>query len=144
MRATQFADVPWLIHGFSTRIGGVSQVYGGRALNLGFTQNDTQEAVIRNRQRFLSQLSNKNPGCLVTLRQVHSDMVHRVTSEPGQMLKGDGVITDTPGFLLAIQTADCLPVLLVDVEHRAVGAFHAGWRGTVQRIVEKGVGEMHR
>jgi polyphenol oxidase len=144
VRATQFADVPWLIHGFSTRIGGVSQVYGGRALNLGFTQNDTQEAVTRNRQRFLSQLSNKNPGCLVTLRQVHSDMVHRVTSGPGQMLTGDGVITDTPGFLLAIQTADCLPVLLVDVEHRAVGAFHAGWRGTVQRIVEKGVGEMHR
>jgi polyphenol oxidase len=144
VRATQFADVPWLIHGFSTRIGGVSKVYGGCALNLGFTQNDTQEAVTRNRQRFLSQLSNKNPGCLVTLRQVHSDMVHRVTSEPQQMLTGDGVITNTPGLLLVIQTADCLPVLLVDVEHRAVGAFHAGWRGTVQRIVEKGVGEMHR
>ena len=54
------------------------------------------------------------------------------------------MITSTPGLLLAIQTADCLPVILVDPEHHAVGVFHAGWRGTVQRIVEKGVGEMHR
>jgi YfiH family protein len=47
-------------------------------------------------------------------------------------------------LLLAIQTADCLPVTLVDTRNRAVGVFHAGWRGTVQRIVEKGIGEMHR
>jgi hypothetical protein len=59
-------------------------------------------------------------------------------------LAGDGLITATPGLLLAIQTADCLPVILVDTRHRAVGVFHAGWRGTVKRIVEKGVGEMFR
>jgi YfiH family protein len=47
-------------------------------------------------------------------------------------------------LLLAIQTADCLPIILVDVKRRAIGVFHAGWRGTVKRIVEKGVGEMHR
>jgi YfiH family protein len=50
----------------------------------------------------------------------------------------------TPGILLGIQTADCLPIMLVDPKHRAVGVFHAGWRGTVKRIVEKGVGEMLR
>jgi polyphenol oxidase len=54
------------------------------------------------------------------------------------------MITATPGLLLAIQTADCLPVIVVDTRHHAVGVFHAGWRGTVQRIVEKGVGEMVR
>ena len=53
-------------------------------------------------------------------------------------------LTATPGLLLAIQTADCLPVIVVDTKHRAVGVFHAGWRGTVKRIVEKGVGEMRR
>lgn len=53
-------------------------------------------------------------------------------------------MTNLPGILLAILTADCLPVILVDPKRRAIGVFHAGWRGTLKRIVEKGVGEMHR
>jgi YfiH family protein len=54
------------------------------------------------------------------------------------------LVTDTPGLILAVQTADCLPIILVDKKRRAVGVFHAGWRGTVKRIVEKGVGEMRK
>jgi hypothetical protein len=73
---------------------------------------------------------------------VHSDLVHRVDALPEKPLIGDGVITGTPGLLLAVETADCLPIVLVDPEHRAVGVFHAGWRGTLKRIVEKGVGAM--
>ena len=75
---------------------------------------------------------------------MHSDIIHHVSSEPDAPLTGDGLITATPGLLLGIQTADCLPVILVDPKHHAVGVFHAGWRGTVKRIVEKGVGEMQR
>jgi hypothetical protein len=56
--------------------------------------------------------------------------------------KGDGLMTDEPGLLLAIQTADCIPVLVADRRRRAVAAFHAGWRGTVKRIVESGIGRM--
>jgi hypothetical protein len=78
------------------------------------------------------------------LRQVHSDIVRFVDSPAKALLAGDGLITATPGLLLGIQTADCLPVILVDPKRRAVGVFHAGWRGTVKRIVEKGVGEMRR
>jgi len=81
---------------------------------------------------------------LITLRQVHSDIIRFVDSQPDSQPVGDGVITATPGLLLGIQTADCLPIILVDPKHRAVGVFHAGWRGTVKRIVEKGVGEMRR
>ncbi len=66
------------------------------------------------------------------------------TSPDGNQIVGDGLITRTPGILLAVQTADCLPVILVDTKRRAVGVFHAGWRGTAKRIVEKGVGEMLR
>jgi hypothetical protein len=80
----------------------------------------------------------------VTIRQIHSDLIRCVEEIPEEPLTGDGLITATPGLLLAIQTADCLPVILVDAKRRAVGVFHAGWRGTVQRIVEKGVGEMVR
>ena len=81
---------------------------------------------------------------LITLRQIHSDLIRCVDAVPDDPLTGDGLITATPHLLLAIQTADCLPVILVDTRRHAVGVFHAGWRGTVQRIVEKGIGEMNR
>ncbi len=140
---------PWLLHGFSTRAGGFSRIYGKAALNLGFTKEDSKPAVERNRSAFLAKIgatsqSNRKsePWPLVTLRQVHSDIIHFVDSLPESPLVGDGLITNQPGLLLGIQTADCLPVILVDPKRRAVGVFHAGWRGTIQRIVEKGVGEM--
>ena len=137
-------ETPWLIHGFSTRQGGYSRVYGGHALNLGFTKTDSRPAVERNRAAFLAKLgaNGRHAWPLVTLRQVHSDIIHRITDPPAAPLVGDGMVTNTPGIVLAIQTADCLPVILVDPKKRAVGVFHAGWRGTVKRIVEKGVGAM--
>jgi len=147
LRAETVTRIPWLIRGFSTRLGGFSRVYGGRALNLGFTKEDSHSAVERNRTAFLQQLgaaTGKKPWPLVTVRQIHSDLIHCVNEVPRDTLVGDGLITRMPGILLAIQTADCLPVILVDTKQRAVGVFHAGWRGTVKRIVEKGVGEMRR
>jgi YfiH family protein len=81
---------------------------------------------------------------LAQVKQIHSSIVHRVNEAVKEPVAGDGLITNEPGVLLAIKTADCVPVLLVDSKRRVVGAFHAGWRGTVARIVEKGVGEMRR
>jgi polyphenol oxidase len=133
---------PWLIHGFSTRRGGFSRVYGGNALNLGYTKKDSRAAVARNRTAFLTSLEMADPRRLVTLRQVHSDVIHYVTEPQAQPLVGDGLLSDTPGLALAVLVADCLPVMVVDAKRRAVGVFHAGWRGTVKRIVEKGVGRM--
>jgi hypothetical protein len=71
--------------------------------------------------------------------------VHRATAADAlrdRPWKVDGQITSEPGLLMGIQTADCIPVLVADRKRRAVGAFHAGWRGTVKRIVELGVGRM--
>ena len=148
LRATPLESLPWLVHGFSTRGGGVSKAYGNADLNLGFTKEDARSAVEKNRIRFLEALGagGRKPWPLATLKQVHSDVIHRIESAKGakKSLTGDGLVTNVPGILLAIQTADCLPVLLVDPEHRAVGAFHAGWRGTLARIVEKGVGRMRK
>ena len=82
---------------------------------------------------------------LVVVRQFHSNLVVRVGREDlgrERPRKADGVITDAPGLLLAVQVADCIPVLVADIRKRVVGAFHAGWRGTVRRIVELGVGRM--
>lgn len=131
---------PWLRAGFSTRPGGVSTVFGGCDLNLGYGKHDSRDHVTRNRTLFLNALSASPK--LVTLKQIHSAVVHVVRELPGKNLIGDGAITNVPGLTLSILTADCVPVLIVDAKRRAVGAFHAGWRGTVQRIVEKGVGTM--
>jgi polyphenol oxidase len=145
LRSQTLGKLPWLVHGFSTRSGGVSRCYGGSALNLGFTRHDSRKAVERNRELFLTELDCANGlWPLVSLRQIHSDLIHRVDGMPDQVLAGDGLITDTPGLVLAVQTADCLPIIIVDRKRRAVGVFHAGWRGTVKRIAEKGVGEMRK
>lgn len=151
LHASQLSALPWLVHGFSTRVGGFSRAYGKGDLNLGFTKDDARSMVERNREAFLRELGARNGSRsksslwpLITLRQIHSDRIHRVDSVQKEPMAGDGLITSTPGMLLAIQTADCLPVILVDTKHRAVGVFHAGWRGTLARIVEKGVGEMYR
>jgi YfiH family protein len=147
LRSEKLGKLPWLVHAFSTRLGGISRVYGGNALNLGFTQHDSRAAVERNRELFLKELGvadGPRSWPLVTLRQIHSDLIHQVDRVPEQTLAGDGMVTDTPGLVLAVQTADCLPIILADRRRRAVGVFHAGWRGTVKRIVEKGVGEMRK
>jgi polyphenol oxidase len=135
------------VYGFSTRAGGFSRVYGGNALNLGFTQHDSRTTVERNREAFLRKagaVTGRKTWPLVSLRQIHSDLIHCISELPKEQLAGDGLITRTPGIALGILTADCLPIILADRKRRAVGVFHAGWRGTVKRIVEKGVGEMRR
>ena len=146
LQAPTLTRLSWLVHGFSTRQSGFSRAYGGKSLNLGFTAHDSKAAVLKNRQTFISSLrkSGKTGWELATLRQVHSDLIRFASHPWNHPLAGDGLITDTPGLLLAILTADCLPVIVADPKHRAVGVFHAGWRGTVKRIVEKGVGEMRK
>jgi YfiH family protein len=135
----------WLAHGFSTRLGGSSVLEGPRedrhALNLGFTDWDTRENVLANRVKLLAALGAKDMK-LVTLRQFHSDVIHVLNAAPDQTPRGDAAITRTRGLLLAVQAADCIPVLLVDPQHRVVAAVHAGWRGTLERIVAKTLGRM--
>jgi purine-nucleoside/S-methyl-5'-thioadenosine phosphorylase / adenosine deaminase len=147
LRAPALNRIPWLVHGFSSRTGGASTAYGGKTLNLGFTKHDPRENVEKNRSKLLlaaGAAQNRKPWPVVSLRQIHSDLIHIVRSaEPGP-LAGDGLITNVPGIALAILTADCFPVLLVDTKNKAVGAFHAGWRGTVARIAVKGLGLMRR
>lgn len=127
------------------RPGGMSTCYEGSSLNLGFTREDDRSNVEANRKRFLLALgavTGVKPWPLIANRQVHSDVIH-IVREPGpEPLAGDGLITNAPGIAIAVFAADCLPVLLADRKNRVVGAFHAGWRGTVKRIAEKGVGVM--
>ncbi|HEV2645543.1 MAG TPA: peptidoglycan editing factor PgeF [Acidobacteriaceae bacterium] len=161
VRAEGWEKYAWLRHGFSRRAGGVSKIYddGERGtLNLGFTKEDDAANVGKNRARFLREVAGKSAEArLVTLRQIHSGMVRVIgaggvegvevavaleTAEGKAVLRGDGVMTDVPGVMLGVQVADCVPVLVADVRRKAVAAFHAGWRGTLARIVERGIGTM--
>jgi polyphenol oxidase len=139
----------WLWAGFSTRLGGLSRAYCAEdapgELNLGFTADDDREVVTANRRLLAEAITGNAETPLVAIRQIHSSVLvlsggkDAVRERP---CKGDGLMTDQPGVLLGIQTADCIPVLVADRKRRAVAAFHAGWRGTVKRIVEAGVGRM--
>jgi polyphenol oxidase len=152
LRPETLSGETWLVHGFSTRLapGGKTGATKGLGFNLGLIEGANAGVVERNRAEFVRAITSerKSGGAprweMVSVKQVHSDIIHVVRIAPSAQLAGDGLITNVPGLLLSIKTADCLPILLADPEHRAVGAFHAGWRGTLARIVEKGVGAMRQ
>lgn len=146
-------SVPWVIHGFSTRKGGASRLNSVAALNLGSTDWDSREVVTQNRSAFIHAVLNpksasKSPAklrtaeSLITLRQIHSDIVHVFVESPVEPPQGDAALCARSGLLLGIQTADCVPILLVDAHRRVVAAVHAGWRGTLARVVTKTLGRM--
>jgi YfiH family protein len=150
VKGEKLHDVRGVLHGFSGRSGGVSGVYGDHELNLGWTSSDPAEATRKNRKLFVGEVAGKAKVELVTVRQTHSGIIWIVEKDHGPLvtpegkavLRGDGLMTDVPGLLLGVQTADCVPVLIADRKTGAVAAFHAGWRGTLKRIVERGVGTM--
>jgi len=131
LQVPAFSKLPWLIHAFSTRPGGISPLNNEKVLNLGFTDWDTRENVQENRRCFQTAVGAPDLP-LISLKQFHSDVIHLF----------DSSLTNRPGLLLAIQTADCVPILLVDPKKRAVAAIHAGWRGTLARIAAKTIGKM--
>lgn len=141
LAAECLSAVPWLVHGFSTRPGGASVLDGKCVLNLGFTDWDKRTAVNENRGK-LSGALGAGDMPLVAMRQIHSDVAHVFSASPGEPPQGDAAISDTSGLLLTVQTADCVPVLLADRKRRVVAAVHAGWRGTLARVVVKTLGRM--
>ena len=79
---------------------------------------------------------------LATLRQIHSATCVAATGRAGVLGHGDALLDNTPGAVVAVKTADCIPILLVDEKNRAVAAVHAGWRGTVARIATETIEQM--
>jgi polyphenol oxidase len=141
LQVPELAKLPWLVHGFSTRVGGASKLHRKHVLNLGFTEWDKRENVKENRRRLQAAVGAQDLK-LVSLLQFHSDAILNFASAPTEPARGDASVTKRSGLLLAVQTADCVPILLVDPKNRAVAAVHAGWRGTLARIVEKAIGRM--
>lgn len=136
-------------HCFSTRLGGVSE--GCLAsLNLGISRGDKPENILEN-YRILGNAVGFAPEDTVFTHQTHTDIVRKVDrSNAGEGLfvpvepECDALVTDAPGLALTVFTADCTPILLWDRVTGAVGAVHAGWRGTVAGIAAKTVEAMER
>ncbi len=129
-------------HGFSVRSGGVSEGPWA-SLNLGFSVGDEPRHVVENLGR-LAAAAGVGPGGIVTVSQVHGDVLLRAGApppEPGAAPIGeaDAVWTDQKGVAVGIRTADCVPILLVDEAQGRVAAIHSGWRGTELRIAQRAV-----
>lgn len=131
-----------LPHGFFGRQGGVSPEPFS-TLNVSEAAGDNPEAVAENRARVANSLG-KLPQALVTLRQTHSNRVITRTAPPtpGERLDADAHVTNVPGLLLGILTADCTPILLADRAAGVVGAAHAGWKGAIDGIIGNTVAAM--
>ena len=138
IRASALDGIP---HGFLSRRGGVSSgIHAG--LNVGWGSDDERAAIAENRRRAVEAVL---PGAaLVTVHQVHSPDVVTVT-EPwpdDSRPKSDALVTNRPGLLLGVLTADCAPVLLADAEAGVVGAAHAGWKGALSGVTDATVAAM--
>ena len=133
----QFKDI---VHGFSTRLGGVSEgIYA--SMNLSFTRGDDDAAVYENYRRFAAALDFSEKD-IVTSDQTHTANVRIVTegdrgngiTKPRPYTDVDGMITNVRGLVLATFYADCVPLYFIDPVHHAIGLSHSGWRGTVAKI----------
>ena len=134
-------------HAFATRRGGVSVLDHTRSLNLAFGRGDEDEIVLKNLNIFADEVGFE-PERVVSLPQIHTDKIFTLTGEycgQGYFIRegiesGDGYVTGERGVVLGIKTADCTPILFEaekNGEIIAVGAVHAGWRGTVADIAGK-------
>jgi YfiH family protein len=142
MKRLQAANLsaPGIAHGFFGREGGVSTgIYD--SLNCGPGSKDDSAAVAENRQRVAQALGTQS---LVSLSQIHSDVVHVVPGWDGGRPEGDGMVTKTPGIALGILTADCAPVLFADAKAGVIGAAHAGWKGAIGGVLEATVAAMEK
>ena len=138
IRAASLGNVP---HGFLGRQGGVSTgIHAG--LNVGLGSDDDRAAVAENRRRAVESVA---PGAtLVTLHQVHSAIAVPVTAvfPDDARPHADALVTATPGLLLGILTADCVPILFADARANVVAAAHAGWKGAIGGVIEATVAAM--
>lgn len=127
-------------HGFSTRIGGVSEGIFS-SMNLSFSRGDDEASVRENFKR-MAEAIGVEPNSLIFAAQTHTTNVRKVTA--GDKGKGilypldyqdvDGLITNEPGICLTTFYADCVPLFFIDPVHKAIGLSHSGWRGTVGKM----------
>jgi YfiH family protein len=133
-------DSPALSYGFLGRRGGVS-IGPYESLNLAYWIGDDSVHVDENWRRLREVIGSETR--VARVHQVHGKEVHIVTAENvSEKPAGDGMVTATPGIILAVASADCVPILLTDAREKVVAAIHAGWRGVIAGIAREAVAAM--
>lgn len=129
-----FADTGLVNHGFSTRLGGVSQGHCS-SMNISTTRGDDPAAVVKNRELIAGAIGVK-PEDFTYTYQTHTTNVAVVKAEDKgrQFMETDGLVTDVPGICLVTFYADCVPLYFLDPVKKVIGLSHSGWRGTVGKI----------
>lgn len=129
-------------HGFFSRRGGVSRgLY--QSLNCGPGSNDDPSHVAENRRIVASQVSGRRDTPVLSCYQIHSAEVVVADDDWGEdRPKADAIVTNTPGLILGILTADCTPVLFSDPEAGVIGAAHAGWKGAISGVLQQTISAM--
>lgn len=124
----------FVTHGFTTRMGGVSEGYCS-TMNISTTRGDDPKAIEENQRRLARALGVRVEDFTYT-HQTHTTNVAVVREEDRgkRFMETDGMVTDVPGICLVTFYADCVPLYFVDPVHRAIGLSHSGWRGTVKRM----------
>ncbi|MEK0083458.1 peptidoglycan editing factor PgeF [Benzoatithermus flavus] len=142
LRSSTLVALPGVRHAFFTRRGGVSEGVWA-SLNVGLRSGDDPWRVARNRTLAAEALGVPAER-LVTARQVHGTVALKVCRpwDNAAAPEADALVTDRPGLLLGVLTADCGPLLLADPEAEVVGAAHAGWKGALAGVVEATVAAM--
>ena len=144
-----YDDLKWINHGFSTRLGGVSNGVCS-SMNFAYNDYDTVENVAKNHELFCNA-TGIDVNKIVKTKQIHSSNIMKVdeshifrnAKEPGCDFEGfDGMITNVPGATLFAFSADCALITIVDPVNKAIGLCHSGWRGTVSRISAKTINMM--
>ncbi|MCR5470634.1 MAG: peptidoglycan editing factor PgeF [Prevotella sp.] len=137
-----YYDVGVGVVAFSTTRQGGCSTGNYAAFNINHYCGDDEAHIAENR-RALAACIGVAERAIVMPHQTHGKVVRRVDEPPTEVIEGvDAVMTDVRGLCIGVSTADCIPILLYDAQHQAVAAVHAGWRGTVQRIVQETVRAM--
>lgn len=142
--------ISWLVHGFSTRYGGVSREHLS-SMNLGIARDDIYENVVKNHE-IIAETIGFDANKVIASKQTHTTNIRIVSKDDcgkGVYFKRDyddvdGLITNQPGLVLATYFADCVPLYIIDTKNRAIGLSHSGWRGTVGKIGKVTIDLMHR
>lgn len=145
------SEIEFIDHGFFDRNGGESE-NEFKSLNVGIGRGDDDKVVIENRKKIASKFGI-DVSNMIILNQKHGDEVHVIDSnnlskyqfkdvEQSLSIEGDAIITDQKGVLIGVNTADCAPILLVDKNTKIIAAIHAGWKGTIGKVIENTIEKM--
>lgn len=138
--ADNLARISFVKHGFFGRLDGHSSGIF-ESLNVGLKRGDIEQNVLKNRYKIAEYFGQKS---LFIPNQIHSNIPYVINNMSDEIPECDAIITNKPGILIGVHTADCVPILLCDIEKKYIAAIHSGWRGALSGVIENTISKMKK